>query len=1407
MEDSGTDAGAVDRRSVLKLLEAMGVASLAGCLGGGDGDERDTPTEVDTPIEGDTPTDEPPDGTDTPPGGTDTPTTPTEPGDDDDTIDVLFLGGPSGGSHDAPARSIQIIEYLQNRGIGVVYTDRQDDLTEDVLHRYDAWMLYDNRSDLTQTQEDSLISFVENGGGFVALHSASACFTGSNRFIEHLGGQFESHGEGIMRTEHRQPDHPVLTGIDPIESWDETYNHTNVNPDNEVLAVHTEDGEEPEPWTWVREEGSGRVFYTAWGHDDRTWSKPGFKKLVENAIRWTAGHEDTISAGDTSRLASLRFTDAEVPYYPADGDDTVPPEVGSGMDWNEMQEPLSPERTAERVLTPNGFDLEYFLTEETLPDGLGGNILDFDFDHRGRVYLAVSQDYPNAVAEGGDSIVIAEDTDDDGRADEFTVFESGLSIPNSITVAYGGVYVANTGHTESEGAMLFLEDTNGDDRADETTVLFSGFNNGDTHAGPNELTVGIDNWLWGQVGYSGFAGSVGGTQHNFSSAIYRFRPDGSELQVLGTLPGNQAGLGFDEEGLAFASAATSGQPSNYLAIPGPYYDSISSISSSGFTTTISDQNRFLPVTDRVRQVDQHGGYTAATGQTIYTARQYPEKYWNQATLVSDGTGHLLGCFFKQPDGAGFTAHNPHNVAASTDAWFSPTYSKVGPDGNVWFADLYEYIFQHNPTPSGFENGEGNAYETILRDKQYTRLPRLVYGDDDGQQLDLGDAEADEFVDALSHDNMFWRRTAQRLLVERGETDVVEDLLEVLENATADDIGIAKGAVHALWALEGLGVFDENPDADAIRTAADALGHDSPAVRMTASRVLPQTIPLRDGILDNDLLEDDNPRVRMWALLGLAGTPASSQAGEAIYEMISAEENAEDDVLIDAASIAGASHPDGFIDAYEKHEDTGGGDDPSSNLFTNPGFEETRSESGSSDDSEPADWETNTYGGSAEYTYVEGTANGGDHSLRISSEEGADAVWRTTVSVDPDTEYTLGGYVKTENVDVLDDTGFSDITPFGALFNVDQVGGASDADVVAGPLTGTNDWTEVSTTLNSGDTGELTVNCLFGGFGEATGTAWYDDIYLEDPDGNNLLPNADFETEASTGGGDDGGTVPAGWEPIHYAGAEPAFTHESSTSRNGEYSVAIESSEGSDSSWSQVVDVEPNTQYEFSARIKTGEDFTETSGFGALINVDELQQDPLPDPITESGQDWTEVSVVLNSGSNQELQFNLLYGGWGEATGKVRWDDASLRRIGGGGAGVERVYDRVVSHAGGARDDDDANGGTGDVIDPGTTIELGGETGGWVGQAPAAIAGTTNPALPLEAGETYTVEWENLDGIGHNFEILASDDPNGDVVDGISSEIMSSQGETQTVEFTATDEMARYQCSPHRTTMEGRIETS
>ena len=47
-----------------------------------------------------------------------------------------------------------------------------------------------------------------------------------------------------------------------------------------------------------------------------------------------------------------------------------------------------------------------------------------------------------------------------------------------------------------------------------------------------------------------------------------------------------------------------------------------------------------------------------------------------------------------------------NLVASDDEWAAPIMAEVGPDGNVWILDWYNFIVQHNPTPAGFRTGRG-----------------------------------------------------------------------------------------------------------------------------------------------------------------------------------------------------------------------------------------------------------------------------------------------------------------------------------------------------------------------------------------------------------------------------------------------------------------------------------------------------------------------------------------------------------------------------------------------------------------------------------------------------------------------------------------------------------------------------
>jgi putative membrane-bound dehydrogenase-like protein len=820
------------------------------------------------------------------------------------SLKVLFLG--DRGHHRPADRAAQLIPVMALRGVDVTYTEKTSDLNPETLAKYDALIVYANTTRIEPAQEKALLDYVEGGRGFVPLHCASYCFLNSPAYIALVGAQFQRHGTGEFDTRIVDADHPIMKGFQPFRTWDETYVHTKHNEkDRQVLQVRQE-GSREEPWTWVRTQGKGRIFYTAYGHDERTWGQPGFQDLVERGIRWAAQKGEVFDSRPrvASGLKPFKYTESEagIPNY-------VP-----GARWGtqaepirRMQLPVEPAESVKHMALPHGFTAKLFAAEPDIAKPIC-----LAWDHRGRLWIAETTDYPNnrqPSDQGHDRIKICEDTDGDGRADKFTVFAENLSIPTSIAFARGGVIVHQLPET------LFLKDSDGDGKADVKEVLFRGWGTGDTHAGPSNLRYGLDNWLYGIVGYSGFRGKVGDEELRFGQGFYRFKPDGSKLEFLRSTNNNSWGVGFSEEGLLFGSTAN-GCPSVFVPIVNRYYEMVRG-SSARVLRSIADSNRFYPVTDKVRQVDWFGGFTAGAGHALYTARAFPKGFWNRTAFVCEPTGHLAATFTLEERGADFAAHNALNIVASDDEWTSPVAAEVGPDGALWFIDWYNFIVQHNPTPQGFRTGRGAAYETPLRDKTHGRIYRIVYeAGKPTAPVRLDENDPKTLVAGLKSDNQLWRMHAQRLLVERGQRDVIPDLAELLRNPSVDEIGLNTAAIHAAWVLHALGAFaDGGAEGPAKSAANEALTHPSAGVRRNAVLVLPRTPATASRLVALNLLGDRDPQVRLATLLTLSEVPASAEVATALVKAISSWPSARPDrVLIDAATAAASAHDREFLRA-------------------------------------------------------------------------------------------------------------------------------------------------------------------------------------------------------------------------------------------------------------------------------------------------------------------------------------------------------------------------------------------------------------------------------------------------------------------------------------------------------------
>ena len=138
---------------------------------------------------------------------------------------VLFLGHTST-HHPSMALMPILAAPLASKGIQLTHVATPDEaLRPEVLAHYDALMIYANHKTLTAEQEQALVSFVEGGKGLIALHCASAMFTEAPRYIPLVGGEFKSHGTGEFTAEIVAPTHPIMRGIAPFTTWDETYVH------------------------------------------------------------------------------------------------------------------------------------------------------------------------------------------------------------------------------------------------------------------------------------------------------------------------------------------------------------------------------------------------------------------------------------------------------------------------------------------------------------------------------------------------------------------------------------------------------------------------------------------------------------------------------------------------------------------------------------------------------------------------------------------------------------------------------------------------------------------------------------------------------------------------------------------------------------------------------------------------------------------------------------------------------------------------------------------------------------------------------------------------------------------------------------------------------------------------------
>jgi len=500
-----------------------------------------------------------------------------------------------------------------------------------------------------------------------------------------------------------------------------------------------------------------------------------------------------------------------------------------------MPLPKSPEASTKAMETLPGYKVELMVSEPLVMDPVA-----FEWDEQGRLWVAEMADYPlglNDNGKPGGRIRVLEDRDNDGRYEHSTVFLDALPYPNGVMPWRDGVLVS------AAPDILFARDTNGDGQADETKVLFTGFGEGNQQHRMNGFEFGLDNWVYAANGDSGGTIRSPGKKLsvNIRSRDFRFHPD---TLAFDTQAGQtQFGRRRDDWGNWF------GNNNSFIGwhypFPEHYIRRNPQLASSRNRQTLGNYDRShlmrsisRPV-QRFNLVGTANHITAGNSPTPYRDELFEEPA-GQLLFVSAPAYNVVRREVLTPDGLSFKSSRPEGsdaqeFIASRDAWFRPIMLKTGPDGALWIADFYRLVLEHpewipNDVERKLQLRAGSDRGRLYRVYPSNKTPRPIPS--------LAGKTVSGLVAALDSPSGWQRDTAQRLLVDRGDSSAAPYLAKLLKNSKKP-----KTRLHSLSTLEGLkqiklehiqlGLADTHPGIreHAIRVAeplfhtnqADALG--------------------------------------------------------------------------------------------------------------------------------------------------------------------------------------------------------------------------------------------------------------------------------------------------------------------------------------------------------------------------------------------------------------------------------------------------------------------------------------------------------------------------------------------------------------------------------------------------------
>ena len=523
--------------------------------------------------------------------------------------------------------------------------------------------------------------------------------------------------------------------------------------------------------------------------------------------------------------------------------------------------PLSPEEALKSFRVRAGFRIELVAAEPVVVDPVH-----FDWSADGRLWVVEMRDYPTGMdgrGKPGGVVKLLEDSDGDGRFDKAIPFLESLAFPTSLMPWRDGLLIA------AAPDIFFAADTDGDGKADRREALLTGFSPGNQQHRVNGFVLGFDGWIHTANGDSGgkVRSVMTGEIIDIRGRDFRFKPDTGELETLSAQ--TQYGRRRDDWGNWFGN----NNPTWlwHVTLPEHYLRRNPKLAVRSVRQVLAnydDSTRVFPISPALVRPNQPWSLnhvTSACSPTPYRDTLFGSGF-DGSVFISEPVHNAIHREVLQPAGATFISHRApgeekSEFLASTDNWFRPTTTKVGPDGALYVADMYRLSVEHPEWISP----EMQARIDVRAGSDRGRLYRIIPGGAPLRPIpNLARLQDRDLAAAMNSPSGWQRDTVQRLLMERGSRDVAPELQRLLDLSVAPQVRL-----QSLATLSVLGLLA--PEA-ALKTLADP----HPAVRCEALRQSEQWGGQAGAIYDAiaRLAEDSEPTVRFQVAFTLGEWPFS-----------------------------------------------------------------------------------------------------------------------------------------------------------------------------------------------------------------------------------------------------------------------------------------------------------------------------------------------------------------------------------------------------------------------------------------------------------------------------------------------------------------------------------------------------